>query len=82
MGSFALAPAGVAVAGPVAAAVGVGPALAGGGLIIVVLTAVVLAVPEVRRLRRRVPGPDPASAVSPAGKPRKRPTADLPAEPG
>ena len=55
-GSFALAPVGVAVAGPLASAFGITSVLIAGGLVIVGLTlAVVLLVPEVRQLRRRTP---------------------------
>ncbi|MDR2988156.1 MAG: MFS transporter, partial [Nocardiopsaceae bacterium] len=54
MGSFALAPVGVAVAGPLASAFGTTSVLVVGGLVIVGLTlAVILLVPEVRQLRRR-----------------------------
>ena len=52
-GTFALAPAGVAVAGPLAAAFGTTSVLTAGGLVIVALTLIVLLVPEVRQMRRR-----------------------------
>jgi hypothetical protein len=52
LGSYALSPAGTAVAGPVAAAVGAA-ALAGGGVLILASVACVLCAPEVRRLTRR-----------------------------
>ncbi len=52
-GAFALAPAGVAVAGPLAAAFGTTSVLTAGGLVIVALTLIVLLVPEVRQMRRR-----------------------------
>jgi MFS family permease len=56
LGSFALAPVGVAVAGPLAAAFGTSSVLIVGGSVIVALTlAVVLLVPEVRQMRRRLP---------------------------
>lgn len=56
LGSWALAPAGAAVAGPLAAALGTPPVLAAGGILVIVLTGAVLCVPEVRGLRRRPPG--------------------------
>ena len=65
MGNFALAPAGVAIAGPVAAAIGLPATLAGGGLVIVALSCVVLLVPEVRQLRRRAPDPDAPHLAAP-----------------
>ena len=58
MGSFALAPAGVAAAGPIAAAIGISATLVAGGALILALTIAVLAVPEVRRLRRLPPRRD------------------------
>jgi hypothetical protein len=51
VGSFALAPLGLLVAGPTAATVGVGPALAGCALLIACSGGAALAVPSVRRLR-------------------------------
>ena len=53
-GSFALAPVGVAIAGPLAAAFGTSAVLFVGGTLIVVLTAALLFVPEVRQMRRKV----------------------------
>jgi MFS family permease len=55
LGSQALAPAGAAVAGPLAVVFGTAPLLTAGGLIILGLTVPVLLVPEVRQLRRRAP---------------------------
>lgn len=55
MGSLALAPVGVALAGPVAGAVGISTALTAGGVGIVLLTVAVLLVPEVRQMQRRTP---------------------------
>ena len=52
LGSLALAPLGTAVAGPLADDFGTSPVLVAGGALIVVLTAAVLIVPEVRKLRR------------------------------
>ena len=64
LGSFALAPAGVAIAGPLAAAFGITTVLVASGCVIVGLTlAVILLVPEVRQLRRRSL---PVTSVSPA----------------
>lgn len=54
LGSFALAPVGTAVAGPLADNFGPSPVLAAGGALIVVLTVAVLTVPEVRSLRKSV----------------------------
>jgi MFS family permease len=60
LGSYALAPVGTAVAGPLLTAFGPPPVLYAGGALIILLTLLVLAVPEVRQLRRRpVPGPEP-----------------------
>jgi MFS family permease len=52
LGSFALAPVGTAVAGPLAGSLGTQTAIAAGGVLIVICTVAVLALPEVRRLRR------------------------------
>lgn len=53
LGSLALAPVGGAVAGPLATAVGTRPALLGGGVLVVLVTAAALLSPDVRRLERR-----------------------------
>jgi hypothetical protein len=53
LGSLVLAPVGTAIAGPLADDFGTSPVLAVGGVLIVVLTAAVLLVPEVRRIRYR-----------------------------
>jgi MFS family permease len=64
LGSFALAPAGVAIAGPLAASFGTTAVLVAGSCVIVGLTlAAIILVPEVRQLRRRSL---PASAAVPA----------------
>jgi MFS family permease len=55
LGSLALAPVGTAVAGPLAGEFGTSLVLAAGGVLIVMLTAAVLLVPEVRQLRHRTP---------------------------
>jgi len=52
LGSYALSPVGAAVAGPIAAILGVTVALIGGGVVVVAATLAVLCVPEVRRLSR------------------------------
>ena len=61
LGSWGLAPVGTVLAGPLALALGTSVVLAAAGVLIVLLTAAVLCVPEVRQLRRRVP------AVRPSG---------------
>jgi uncharacterized membrane protein YgdD (TMEM256/DUF423 family) len=62
LGSFALIPVGLAVAGPVAEAVGTKTALFAAGTLSLSATLAVLVVHEVRTLRRRVPVglPEPA----------------------
>ncbi|SNX56088.1 predicted MFS family arabinose efflux permease [Streptomyces sp. TLI_55] len=59
-GSLSLAPLGLLVAGPIASAVGVGPALAGCSALVVLATAAALLSPQVRTLRH------PADRVSAA----------------
>jgi MFS family permease len=63
-GSFALAPVGVAVAGPLATSFGTSPVLVAGGLVIVGVTLPVLLVPEVRQMRRRAPTVSPADGAA------------------
>ena len=53
LGSFALAPVGTAVAGPLAASFGTSAVLTAGAILIVLLTAAVLLVPEVRNMQRQ-----------------------------
>ena len=60
LGSFALAPVGTVVAGPLACAFGTSAVLTAGAILVVLLTAAVLLVPEVRNMQRQ--------AVSPAGR--------------
>jgi len=55
IGGYALAPACVVVAAPLASLFGTSAVLAAGGLIIAALTAVVLSVPEIRNMRRHPP---------------------------
>ena len=65
LGSQALAPAGTALAGPLAASFGTAAILTAGGVGIIALTIPVLLVPEVRHLRRRPaqPAPSPAPLI-------------------
>lgn len=65
LGSNALAPVGSAVAGPLADGFGPSPVLIAGGMLILLLTAVILLVPDVRHLRRRAPvgTPEPERAL-------------------
>jgi predicted MFS family arabinose efflux permease len=60
LGSFALAPVGTVVAGPLLVAFGPGAVLVAGGALMIVLTVAVLAVPEVRQLRRAPPPAGPS----------------------
>ncbi|MFI9323847.1 MFS transporter [Kitasatospora aureofaciens] len=73
LGSYSLAPVGTALAGPAAVALGLSGALWACAALCVVLSAVVLIDPQVRRLTRRDPrrsSPDaPVSAVEPAPAP-------------
>jgi MFS family permease len=64
LGSYALTPVGTTLAGPFAAALGTPLTLAGAAVVIVVSTAVALAVPEVRQLSRRT---REQRAAAPAG---------------
>ena len=59
LGSWGLAPVGTVLAGPLALALGTSTVLVAGGVLVVLLTAAVLCVPEVRQLRRRVPAASP-----------------------
>jgi hypothetical protein len=65
LGSTTLAPIGTVAAGPGADAFGARAVLAAGGLFVLLLTAAVLLIPEVRSLRRP-PAPEPAQAGTPA----------------
>jgi predicted MFS family arabinose efflux permease len=58
LGSFALAPVGTAVAGPLAASFGTSAVLTAGAILVVLLTAAVLLVPEVRNMQRQPVSPD------------------------
>jgi len=55
LGSFALIPLGLALAGPLAEAIGTRATLVGAGLLCLGATLLVLLVPEVRDLRRHEP---------------------------
>jgi MFS family permease len=55
LGSFALAPAGIAIAGPLAAAFGTSAVLTAGGTLVAVLPLLVLLLPEIRNIRRQPP---------------------------
>lgn len=57
LGSFALAPVGTAVAGPLAASFGTSAVLTAEAVLIVLLTAAVLLVPEVRNMQRQAVSP-------------------------
>jgi MFS family permease len=78
VGSLALAPVGTVVAGPLLVAFGAQSVLVAGGVLIIIFTAAVFAVPEVRQLRRTsaqppdtptevLPGAGPATAAAPPG---------------
>jgi len=73
LGSIAVMPLGLALAGPAAAAFGRTESLWGSAVLVVALTAAVLVLPDVRRLERRHGDPAPeesvsgAAAVLPAG---------------
>ena len=58
LGSFALAPVGTAVAGPLAASFGTSAVLTAGAILVALLTAAVLLVPEVRNMQRQPVSPD------------------------
>jgi hypothetical protein len=66
LGSFALTPVGTALAGPLLAVFGAPAVLAGAGLVTVGLTLIVLAVPDVRNLRRATPSGSAADPPHPA----------------
>lgn len=57
LGSYALAPAGIAIAGPLAAAFGTSAVLNAAGALVVVLPLLVLLLPEIRNIRRQQPAP-------------------------
>jgi MFS family permease len=61
LGNYALAPAGIAIAGPLAAAFGTSAVLTAGGALVILLPLLVLLLPEVRHIRRQ----QPATPVGP-----------------
>ena len=65
LGSFALAPVGTAVAGPLAASFGTSAVLTAGAILVVLLTAAVLLVPEVRNMQRQPISPESATLTRP-----------------
>jgi MFS family permease len=65
-GSFVLLPLGAALAGPVAAVIGVQETLLAAALVIAVTQAIVFAQPSVHAIRRREEPGDPAEAAAPA----------------
>ena len=65
LGSFALAPVGTAVAGPLAASFGTSAVLTAGAILVVLLTAAVLLVPEVRNMQRQAGQPRSATLTRP-----------------
>jgi MFS family permease len=56
LGNYALAPVGIAIAGPLAGAFGTSAVLTVGGALVVLLPLLVLLLPEIRHIRRRQPG--------------------------
>ncbi|HEX9066160.1 MAG TPA: MFS transporter [Streptosporangiaceae bacterium] len=82
LGSFALAPVGVAAAGPIALAFGTPATLTAGGVIIIALTFAVLGVPEVRSMRRRPAADRPTATPDQESEPAAPGATPLPAEPG
>jgi hypothetical protein len=54
LGGYALTPVGTAVAGPLAAAFGTTVVMTAGGALIAILPLLILLVPDVRRMRRRI----------------------------
>ncbi len=77
LGSFALIPVGVAVMGPISGAIGVANTLIGAALVVVVATAAVICVRDVRNLRRL----DPPVAPKPVPAPLQARTRWLEPEP-
>jgi MFS family permease len=55
LGNYALAPVGIAIAGPLAAAFGTSAVLTAGGALVILLPLLVLLLPEVRHIRRQQP---------------------------
>jgi MFS family permease len=77
LGSYVLAPAGIAIAGPLAAVFGPSAVLTAGGALVVLLPLLALLLPEIRNLRRRPAAVGPAGAARPAsGRPSSGRSAD------
>lgn len=57
LGNYALAPVGIAIAGPLAAAFGTPAVLAASGALVILLPLLVLLLPEVRQFQRQQPAP-------------------------
>jgi predicted MFS family arabinose efflux permease len=74
LGSFVLGPLGLAIAGPVAAAIGVTPTLAGAGALLAVASVMPLLTPAVRRLPA-APAPPAVAPPSPGPGPAAPPEA-------
>lgn len=66
LGSIAVMPLGLALAGPAASAFGRTQSLWGSAVLVVALTAAVLVLPDVRRLERHAPAAEAAGPVPPA----------------
>jgi MFS family permease len=64
LGNYALAPVGIAIAGPLAAAFGTSAVLTAGGALVILLPLLVLLLPEVRRIRRQQPATSVARTAS------------------
>ncbi|MFE3879659.1 MFS transporter [Kitasatospora sp. NPDC059146] len=73
LGSYSLAPVGTALAGPAAAALGLSGALWACAALCLLLSAVVLIDPQIRRLSRRDPRGSTPDAPVPAGEPAPAP---------
>jgi hypothetical protein len=57
LGNYALAPVGIAIAGPLAAAFGTSAVLTASGVLVIFLPLFVLLLPEVRHVQRQQPAP-------------------------
>lgn len=55
LGNYALAPVGIAIAGPLAVAFGTSAVLTAGGALVILLPLLVLLLPQVRHIRRKQP---------------------------
>jgi len=66
LGSMALRPLGLAIAGPLAVWLGLAPALIAGGLLLLVTSAACCLVPSIREMVRERPEPPPVEVAAPA----------------